>query len=280
MGVTCDVEDGSLGPQIYLFAIQLFAGIFGPVYDSLGFSYMDDNIQKSKTPMLISVSYFVRMMGPALGYTIASFSLKHYIAPGLHPIITTLDSRWLGAWWLGWIIIGTVLGLFTFLVAFFPKELPRANVRRLISLESQKENETNDEKKDLLAQENKVNDDGIMATFKRVLSNKIFMLNNTAAIFYFFGLVPYWVYTPKYIETQYRQSASASSFLTGTIALVFTALGILISGFVISKFKPSARYMAAWNAFGGFATVCGITAYIYLGCDANDNSIILNQPLK
>lgn len=41
------------------------------------------------------------MMGPAVGYSIASLCLRFYIDPTLHPMITTKDPRWLGCWWAG-----------------------------------------------------------------------------------------------------------------------------------------------------------------------------------
>lgn len=47
-------------------------------------------------------------------------------------------------------------------------------------------------------------------TFKRLLGNTTFMCNNISSLFYIFGYIPYWTFTPKYIETQYRQSASVS----------------------------------------------------------------------
>lgn len=46
------------------------------------------------------------MLGPAIGYTLASFCLKIYISPTLTPKIEITDPRWLGAWWMGWAILG------------------------------------------------------------------------------------------------------------------------------------------------------------------------------
>lgn len=223
-GPECESNDASFWPQIYLFLMQAMAGFFGPLYDSLGTAYMDDNIQKSKTALLISVSYCVRMLGPAIGYTIASFSLSHYIAPELTPIIKIHDQRWLGAWWLGWIIIFGSISLFAFLLSLFPRELPRAQLRRLISVQEKRIAEKKDQKKvdngqpekvkKLLAIEEPIKVKNTMKeTFKRVLTNKILMLNTIASVFYYFGFLPYWIFTPKYIETQYRQSASFSRFV-------------------------------------------------------------------
>lgn len=114
-----------------------------------------------------------------------------------------------------------------------------------------------------------------MSTFKRLMTNTILMMNNLAAVFYFLGYMPYWIFMPKYIETQYRQSASFSNFVTGTVGLVFSAFGVLISGIVISKFRPSARYLASWNVLIGAISVLGIISYAYLGCAENDNQLPL-----
>lgn len=50
----CETESGNYTPQLILFIAQLISGIGGSLYYTLGVSYMDDNIKKSKTPALIS----------------------------------------------------------------------------------------------------------------------------------------------------------------------------------------------------------------------------------
>jgi hypothetical protein len=45
-----------------------------------------------------------------------SMCLKIYISPSLTPTITNIDPRWLGAWWLGWAILGTILLLSALLI--------------------------------------------------------------------------------------------------------------------------------------------------------------------
>ena len=56
------------------------------------------------------------------------------------------------------------------------------------------------------------------------------------------------------------------------MGLVFSAFGILISGLIISKYKPRARYLAAWNVIVGIISVMGIISYAFLGCAASDNT--------
>lgn len=280
-------------PQLVFFLAQLVGGVGGSLYYTLGVSYIDDNVKKSKTPALISLSYFLRMLGPAIGYSLASACLKLYISPSLHPTVSTADPRWLGAWWLGWIVLGGTLAMFAVMLGesvtqhpcyfsgnhklyhsgMFPKVLPRAAARKQIELER-----LSSVKAVELAGPEKPSFRDMIKTFTRLLRNPTLMFNNFASVFYFFGYMPYWIFTPKYIEIQYHQSASTSSLVTGTVALAFSACGVLLSGIVISKFKPRARYMAAWNVLVGAMSVAGMISYTFLGCPAGDNNLASFNP--
>jgi hypothetical protein len=43
----------------------------------------------------------IRMLGPTVGYLYGSYALQKYVAPSVHPTITSEDPRWIGAWWHG-----------------------------------------------------------------------------------------------------------------------------------------------------------------------------------
>lgn len=119
--------------------------------------------------------------------------------------------------------------------------------------------------------ENKFSD--MMETVKRLLYNSVYNYNQLASIFYVFGYIPFWIYLPKYIEIQYRKSASVASFVTGFVGLVFAAIGILTAGIIVQKFKPKARYMAFWNMIIDLISLFGILSYSFLGCVPVDEQI-------
>lgn len=269
----CQRDDGNLLAQVYFFVAQIIAGIGQSLKHTLGISYLDDNIKKSKTPALISFSYFIRLLGPAFGYSLASYSLSMYVAPHLTPMITNKDPRWIGAWYFGWMIIATVLVVFGLLCALFPKELPRAAVRRVIAEEKEKrKKQYSMEVVEEVEEERSIKD--FLITLKRLLKNKLFMLNNTAGVFYVFGYMPFWIYSAKLIETLFRQTAAASSIYTGTYALVASALGILAAGFFITKFKPHGRSLALWNVIVGLLSVVCILSFSFMGCEHSKNSVV------
>ncbi|KAL7736165.1 hypothetical protein ACLKA6_003711 [Drosophila palustris] len=288
-GAECEVGEGNFAPQVLLFVAQFISGIGGSLYYTLGVSYMDDNTKKSKTPALLSLSYFLRMLGPAIGYALASFCLRLYIAPQLHPVINNKDPRWLGAWWLGWIVMGGLLAFSGVFLSMFPKELPRAVARRLVEEKRRRERQSlklkeasrNDKltaelEPQVSPVEPKASFGDMLVTFKRLTTNKTYMCNTLSNIFYLIGYTPFWIFTPKYIEVQYRQSAATSSMVTGTVALAFSAIGVLLSGFIISRYKPRARYMAAWNVISAFLVVAGVVTYAFIGCPDNETSVIVN----
>lgn len=104
---------------------QFVLGIGNTLYYSLGQSYLDDNIQKQNSPITLAYTMSLRMFGPVLGFFLGFFALNIYIEPSLTPIITKKDPRWLGAWWLGWVILGGLMLIFAFLIGLFPKQLPK-----------------------------------------------------------------------------------------------------------------------------------------------------------
>lgn len=154
----------------------------------------------------------------------------------------------------------------------FPKELPLTVARRILF--KQKYNNT------FLNNNNTTNKStsftDMLKTFKRLLKNKTLMFNNAATICYLFGFSSYAMFMPKYIEVQYKQTASTSALITGVIYLTFCSSGLLTAGFIISKCEKiiKARHLTTWNIIvSSTSTIC-MLMYIFVGCTDNDKQII------
>lgn len=91
---------------------------------------MDDNVKKSKAPILLCLSHFAKLVSAAMGYSLASYCLKFYVTPSLHPTITDEDPRWIGAWWIGYVLMATAMFVLAPIICMFPKILPRAALRK------------------------------------------------------------------------------------------------------------------------------------------------------
>lgn len=127
---TKEANDSTLSTALLFALSSALAGVGGAIYSTLGTTYIDDNVKKSKAPMLFCISSFVRLLAPALGYNMASFFLKYFVTPDLHPKIKDDDVRWVGAWWMGYIVFAVSMLVLTPVMCMFPKTLPRAEHRR------------------------------------------------------------------------------------------------------------------------------------------------------
>ncbi|CAB3383925.1 Hypothetical predicted protein [Cloeon dipterum] len=256
----CDnASSGNISAFIFL-AAHIVLGIGSSVYYTLGISYLDDNAKKNKAPVLLAITMCLRMVGPTMGYMLASYALEMYVDPLLTPVITPKDPRWVGAWWFGWFPFGTITLVLALFVAMFPRSLPRAAQRSAAaaSAAGRTYNPQGKTKKSIA---------DFKATISRLLKNRVLVCNNLSTICFVFGLIGQWTFMPKYMETQFHQSASTASLISGSVGLLCTAAGLMVSALLISKFKPNARVLAGWNVIAESLDCCGFLLITFIGCE-------------
>ncbi|KAL6263714.1 hypothetical protein P5V15_003800 [Pogonomyrmex californicus] len=241
----CDTETMlsiSYLPRLLVFISQFILGIGTTLYYGLGQTYLDDNTKKKNTPMLLGFTFALRTVGPAIGFLLGYGCLSLYIDPKLHPVITNKDPRWLGAWWLGWIILGVTMGMFAVLIAMFPRDLPTLE-------DTSKQDGEIPLKLDLVLQQkppiqmepaNPIQletDNEYIPTIrefpkavKRLLTNWLLTCNNLSGVFYILGASAYITFLAKYLEVQYNTSAAGGTVIAGPISLIGMVSGFLLSG--------------------------------------------------
>ena len=265
----CDGEGGRkvdwLGLIIVFIGIVL-TGIGNCVFWSFGVAYLDDNTSHENSPIMLSITYTFRLLGPTLGFFLGSFCLRTYVNPSIDPGFSEGDPRWMGAWWLGYPIIGGLLLFFTFPLTFFPQRLPKQDTDASRKEKEKLAEADKDETDGLPGMKNMKDKATFMAAFKRLLRNKLFMYNFFSSIFYVFAFMGFGTFMPKYIEYQFRKKGSRSSSLAGSVGTISKALGLLISGFLISRFKPSARFISGYNVLLGFMYFLALLIFSMLGC--------------
>lgn len=276
----CDAETMlsiSILPRLLVFFSQFILGIGTTLYYGLGQTYLDDNTKKKNTPMLLGFTFALRTVGPAIGFLLGYGCLSLYIDPKLHPVITKKDPRWLGAWWLGWIILGVTMGMFAILIAMFPRDLPPSEdktpkqdgeipLKLDLVLQQKPPIQMEPTKPIPLETEYIPTIREFPKAMKRILTNWLITCNNISAVFYILGASAYITFLAKYLEVQYSTSAAGGTVIAGPISLVGMVLGFLLSGLIISKFKPGPRPLLAWNVFVGICFVAGQVSFMFFGC--------------
>lgn len=254
-------------PLILIFVSQFVLGIGNTLYYSLGQSYLDDNINnKTSTPVMLAWAFSLRMLGPAIGFFVGFASLKIYIDPWKTPTISNKDPRWMGAWWLGWIVLGAAMAVFSILIGLFPKQMPK-NKGRIEENNTIKPNLV----QPLMGSTGNILEitkpnGGFGITVRRLLRNKVLMFNTFSGVFYILGSSGFITYIAKYMEVQFHRSSSDATIITGPVTLLGMVFGVLCSGYFISKVQPRAKYLLIWNIIVGVIYMCGQFSNLFLTC--------------
>ncbi|KAG8505414.1 Solute carrier organic anion transporter family member 4C1, partial [Galemys pyrenaicus] len=119
---SCASSSSSLSNYLYVFILgQLLLGTGGTPLYTLGTAFLDDSVPTHKSSLYIGVGYAMSILGPAIGYVLGGQLLTIID-------ITEDDPRWLGAWWIGFLLVWIFAWSLILPFSCFPKHLPEALV--------------------------------------------------------------------------------------------------------------------------------------------------------
>ncbi|KAG8187156.1 hypothetical protein JTE90_020033 [Oedothorax gibbosus] len=213
----------------YAFETKGFGSL---AFYTVGTSYLDDSVKKKNSPVYFGTLFALRLLGPTGGFLLSSLCLSYYEDPFYDPGYGPKDPRWIGAWWLGFIVLGVLIFVFSLPMILFPKRFPS---KRLPASHKKKEAEPYKKPVEQLKD--------MWIAMKRLGKNPILICHYLGGVFRLNGLVGYYVLLPKYMEMQFRQSASKANLYSGPAGLVGMQVGILFGGIALRKFKPRPRMM-------------------------------------
>ncbi|CAG2102309.1 unnamed protein product, partial [Medioppia subpectinata] len=205
------------GAVIMLVIGSALRGIGYTAYWVFGLAFVDDSISKKSSPLYMSLMCILKMIGPAGGFLLGSFCLKYYENPFFDPHVSSRDPRFIGAWWIGFIVIAVLLFIATLPMFLFPRQFKGASVKE----------------KDRVDYDNSVQ--GFWECCKRLLTNPLFMYNLIGNAFRYNGYAGYGVTKPKYIESQYRVSGSKANLLTGVTGMLPVTIGVILGGHMVTS---------------------------------------------
>ncbi|KAG8188247.1 hypothetical protein JTE90_018837 [Oedothorax gibbosus] len=185
---------------------------------------MDDNVKKKNTPIYLAFLSTLWMLGPLLGYLMSYSFLKYHEDPSTDPGLGPEDPLWIGRWWAGFVLQGVLLMVCSVPIALFPRRLP-GRARTTVK------------------QREGIHLTGLWAALKRLSKNPLFILLIIYDILMFFGSYGHHMMLPKYIENQFRLSASEASLLSGPPVYIALMVTTPIGGYLVYKFKPNAKFL-------------------------------------
>lgn len=226
---------------------------------TLGIPYIDDNVASRESPLYFAITIGVRILGPALGFILGSLCTRLYADLSVDPQISPTDPRWVGAWWLGLVLVSSMLMLASFVMFTFPKRLnsgrPEPRQRRAHDQHA-------------AAKHPSLRD--FPKAVKRLLKNDILMFRTASSVLHILPIAGLYTFLPKYLESQFRLAAHSAAMISGVGGILVMGLGIIISGVFILRVKPNARFVAAWIAFTAVVYALGMGLLMFIGCPMDD----------
>ncbi|CAN8212791.1 unnamed protein product [Coccothraustes coccothraustes] len=270
----CEKEPSSY-MWIYILLGNMLRGIGETPITPLGISYLDDFAKEENVPVYVACLHTIAMMGPMFGFLLGSLCAKLYVDIGfVDPgsiTITPQDSRWVGAWWLGFLIGGAASFLSAIPFCFLPKSLEKPEGA----------------KKDKASHgllENAAYSAVIMPcisqcqlicpfladfyiSLKKVLGNRMYFTFLCCSLLQFSSFIGFVTYKPKYMEQQYGQSTSKSNFLIGITSLPPVGLGIFLGGLIMKKYKMGIITATKFSFVMSFLSYAISLLHFFVGCD-------------
>ncbi|XP_065293823.1 solute carrier organic anion transporter family member 74D-like isoform X1 [Dermacentor albipictus] len=247
-----------------LFLANFLNGFGGAAFYISGTTYTDDNAKKTDSIVYFSFVFSLRFLGPMLGYVMASVCLRIYESPFETPSITAKHPKWIGAWWLGFILWGVSLVIISLPMSLFPKHIRRQSR----SLEKQEMQKVSSSELATDTFREKVAGDfaEFRRSFARLCKNPVLMWKIATIMFVYNGTGGYITMFPKYVEIHYRVSASNASLFTGPTKILAMMLGVFLGGLMIRFLKPKARTIALMEAASDLIEISFLIAGMSLSC--------------
>ncbi|XP_062414472.1 solute carrier organic anion transporter family member 1C1-like [Pungitius pungitius] len=239
----CVRESGS-NMWIYVFLGNALRGIGETPVTPLGISYIDDFARAENSPFYIACLQTITLLGPMFGFLLGSYTAKLYVDFGYVDIesvtITPKDARWVGAWWLGFMVSSVLLLISSIPFLFLPRSLPKQEEDNgeptpaydtLEGIEDVPNNDHNLKLTDIAKR--------FLPSLKRLLGTPAYFLLLCGSILKFNSFIGLFTFKAKYMEQQFGQSASRANFLIGMLNLPAVAVGIFLGGLLMKRYKLS-----------------------------------------
>uniref|UniRef100_A0A2K6C3P6 Solute carrier organic anion transporter family member n=1 Tax=Macaca nemestrina TaxID=9545 RepID=A0A2K6C3P6_MACNE len=274
VGKGCVKESGSY-MWMYVFMGNMLRGIGETPIVPLGLSYMDDFAKEGHSSLYLGILNAIAMIGPIIGFTLGSLFSKMYVDIGSVDLstvrITPNDSRWVGAWWLNFLVSGLFSIISSIPFFFLPQTPNKPQKERKASL-SLPVLETNDGKSqtaNLTSRGKKItkNVTGFFRSFKSILTNPLYVVFVLLTLLQISSYISGFTYVFKYVEQEYGQPSSKTNVLLGIVTLPIFASGMFLGGYIIKKFKLNPIGIAKFSFFTAVMSLFFYLLYFFILCE-------------
>lgn len=239
---SCSLEENPAQQVVYplLLLGQLLLGIATVPIQPFGISYIDDYASKRNSPLYLGLLLAATSIGPAFGFITGSIMLRFYVdfdkVSKDEIELDHRDMRWVGAWWLGFLMASCLIFLTALPYFFFPRNMPKEDADDVES--------SNDTK----PQTDPMRELSLLQFLKcfprialRTLHCPIYLLVVLAQVNQAALLAGLATFMAKFIERQFSQTISFSTMMIGGICIPLAVLGTVLGGVLMRRLNLSVK---------------------------------------
>ncbi|EDV20901.1 uncharacterized protein TRIADDRAFT_31072 [Trichoplax adhaerens] len=252
------------GLYIFLFCLgQFVIGAGTSILRSIGWSYLDENVSPSVSALYTGINLSLLGLGIALGFVFGGTALDLYVywpAEVSGKCHLTIDNpNWIGAWWLGYIVIAAIIILMAFPILALPRHLPNYEYYKMKRAQQAEGKSKIDRYKSKTLKD-------LIPSLKDLLLNMPFMCTVLNLVGNLIVLAGVGVFFPKYIESQYGVLASSASMYTGIMIVVGMLVGIVLGGGYMKYKKLKVLGLAKFAAISTTLSTVTVAAFLIAVC--------------
>ncbi|NXD45356.1 SO2B1 protein, partial [Copsychus sechellarum] len=256
-GARANMSDASCTPHasrenhevlLVMFLAQALLGIGGVPIQPFGISYIDDFASERNSPLYLGILFSLTVIGPGVAFMLGSAMLRFYVdidkVSAAEVQLTNKDPRWVGAWWLGFLVAASLVALSALPYFFFPREMPK-EVGAALHTHTRT---------------------GFPAVLLRNLRHPVYLLVVLAQVNISAMVAGLATFMGKFLERQFSLTASLANMIIGAVNIPGAMVGIVVGGAILKRFQMSLRQCSALCVLG--MLLCLLTAFplLFLGC--------------
>uniref|UniRef100_A0A3B4Z7M8 Solute carrier organic anion transporter family member n=1 Tax=Stegastes partitus TaxID=144197 RepID=A0A3B4Z7M8_9TELE len=255
---SCLAQQSSAQQVVYplLLLAQLLLGVASVPIQPFGISYIDDHASRRNSPLYLGILLAVTSIGPAFGFVTGAFMLRFYVdfdklTKGEEIKLDSKDLRWVGAWWVGFLMAACLLFITALPYFFFPRNMPKEvspdGQRKLQTTQSP--NRTASSRRSPSRSSPCFSSSKVSLTFPlpvgfprialRTLRSPIYLLVVLAQVNLAALLSGLATFMAKFIERQFSQTVSFSTMMIGAVGIPMAVLGTVLGGALMRRFNLS-----------------------------------------
>ncbi|XP_003375370.1 sodium-independent organic anion transporter family protein [Trichinella spiralis] len=273
-------QQAHTGPYAILAISQILSGISTAPFNTVAYIYIDDNVNNRDSPFYLGLLTGMYAFGPAFGFFLSAWCTDVFVDLTVPENMDPSSSSWIGAWWLGFLILALLYLIFGIPLFFFPKHLNERTKKRTtagdVELDELAFSSSHNKFSTTIQPQSLANSCKFVAggnikalptALMKLFYNPVYVGTTCSWIFSAYLIGGYGTYLPKFIETQFKQTASMANVYSGFISIGSMAISTTFGGYLLSRFNVKPRLATLLLLITWSITLVGYLLGIVLGCE-------------